>query len=211
MNSLMLWDANVPRQIVQALNHYAFCSSYFYQAKAMQSISRDGVRLARQVANDPTKLILLPNDNFNWAGKAWETSATHGTVMHDQVSAILVVLNLPPGSLSTTASQLANIDNFAQTVGTCHRLPPHQSLEDIVPTSHDQQIFEDNALKHIAYILSEEVKGFLEHHKHVQCITDPHALPFSQSEEYYLPTFDQEQSSTQGNMKVMEHYFQNVL
>jgi hypothetical protein len=31
------------------------------------------------------------------------------------------------------------------------------------------------------------------------------------TEEYYLPTFDQEQGSTRGNMIVLRHYFLNVL
>jgi hypothetical protein len=104
MNSLLLWDGRVPKRLVQTLNHYAFCTSYNYQAKAVVSVSKDSVHLARCVANDPSKIWIFPYDNFNWVEKAWETSATHGNVSHDQVSAILVVLNLPEGSSPADAA-----------------------------------------------------------------------------------------------------------
>ncbi|KAJ7850313.1 hypothetical protein B0H14DRAFT_2237597, partial [Mycena olivaceomarginata] len=97
MNSLLLWDGRVPKRLIQTLNHYAFCTSYNYQTKAVGSVSKDGVSLARCVANDPTKISLLPYDNFNWVETAWETSAIHGNISHDQVSALLVVLGLPEG------------------------------------------------------------------------------------------------------------------
>ncbi|KAJ7809925.1 hypothetical protein B0H13DRAFT_1527812, partial [Mycena leptocephala] len=87
MNSLLLWDGRVPKRLVQTLNHYAFCISYNYQTKAVGSVSKDSVHLARRVANDPSKIWIFPHDNFNWVEKAWETSATHGNVSHDQVSA----------------------------------------------------------------------------------------------------------------------------
>ncbi|KAJ7349601.1 hypothetical protein DFH08DRAFT_806951 [Mycena albidolilacea] len=211
MNSLFLWNGQVSKRVVETLNHYAFCNSPRYQAEAIQIISKDSLHLARTIANDPERLIMLPNDNFNWVGKAWETSALHTSVMHDQVSAILVVLPLPAGSPKGTASQLANAKNFALSAGTRHKLTPEISLEQILPDASDQNIFEDNAIRHVAHILSEEIAGLSVHHKEFGKFFDPHALPITKTEEYYLPTYDQEQASTRGNMLVMEHYFRDVL
>jgi hypothetical protein len=112
MNSLLLWDGGVAKRVVQTLNHYAFCTSYNYQSKAVGAISKDGTYLAQCVANNPTKMSLLPYDNFNWVEKAWETSAAHGNLSHDQVSAILVVLDLPAGTSPTEATRLSHISNF---------------------------------------------------------------------------------------------------
>lgn len=42
-------------------------------------------------------------------------------------------------------------------------------------------------------------------------IEDPRAIPARKTEEYYQPTFDQEQGSTRGNMIVLEHYWLKVL
>ncbi|KAJ7795949.1 hypothetical protein B0H14DRAFT_2620413 [Mycena olivaceomarginata] len=207
MNSLFLWDGTVPRRVIQILNRFAFCASDKYQQKAVKSISTDVVQLARKAANDPEKLILLPNDNFNWVGKAWETSATHASVTHDQVSAILVVLDTPSGM---NAASLASVDSFNLTLGNRHKIPADQSLEEILPTASDQYIFENNAVIHVAHILSEEVKTMSKFHGEYK-LSDPHALPTVRSEEYYLPTYDQEQGSTRGNMLVMGHYYGDVL
>lgn len=211
MNSLFLWNGQVSKRVVETLNHYAFCNSPRYQAEAIQSISKDSLHLARTIANDPERLIMLPNDNFNWVGKAWETSALHTSVMHDQVSALLVVLPLPAGSPKGTAGRLANAKNFALSAGTRHKLTPEISLEQILPDASDQNIFEDNAIRHVAHILAEEIAGLSVHHKEFGKFFDPHALPITKTEEYYLPTYDQEQASTRGNMLVMEHYFRDVL
>lgn len=163
MNSLFLWNGQVSKRVVETLNHYAFCNSPRYQAEAIQSISKDSLHLARTIANDPERLIMLPNDNFNWVGKAWETSALHTSVMHDQVSAILVVLPLPAGSPKGTASRLANAKNFALSAGTRHKLTPEIPLEQILPDASDQNIFEDNAIRHVAHILAEEIAGLSVH------------------------------------------------
>ncbi|KAJ7130592.1 hypothetical protein C8R44DRAFT_906250 [Mycena epipterygia] len=138
MNSLMLWDGHVPKQVVQTLNLYGFSTPYPYQTKAVESISKDAIRLARSAANNPEKLPLLPYDNFNWMTHAWETSATHGNISHDQVSALLVMLQLPDGSPPGEAGQLASVENFAQTAQTRHRIPQNQSLKEILPTAADQ-------------------------------------------------------------------------
>ncbi|KAJ7684985.1 hypothetical protein DFH06DRAFT_1313354 [Mycena polygramma] len=210
INSLVLWDARVPKRVVQTLNRYGFCTSYLYQSKAVGSISRDGLALTRVAANDPEKLLLVPYDNFNWMQTAWEASATHGNVSHDQVSALLVVLRLPEGSPPGEAARLASIDNFAQTARTRHLIPPDQALEQILPSADDQHTFADNATKHVAQILCDELDGLRSNRNDLVDFFDPHALPDTKSEEYFLPTFDQEQSSTRGNMLVIEHYFRDV-
>ncbi|KAJ7816520.1 hypothetical protein B0H14DRAFT_3148604 [Mycena olivaceomarginata] len=171
----------------------------------------DGVSLARQVANDLTKMSLLPYDNFNWVDKAWEVSATHGSVSHDQVSALLVVLKLPPEAGPTEAGRLASIDCFEQTARTRHILPAEQALEEILPTSADQFVFSKHCRRRVAEILCEQIEEWSKFSWVVQDFTDPHAIPPTKNEEYFLPTYDQEQSSTRGNMLVIEHYFKNVL
>ncbi|KAJ6578556.1 hypothetical protein B0H19DRAFT_1208163 [Mycena capillaripes] len=211
MNSLLLWDGRVPKRVVQTLNHYAFCTSYHWQTKAVGSVSKDAVCLAQCVANDPPKMSLLPYDNFNWVSKAWETSATHGNVSHDQVSALLLVLNLPPGSGPTDATRLSHVLTFEQSSGPRHVLPPEVSLEQILPSSRDQRVFAKHAIIHVSQILAEEMKIFSAYHNVFSSFVDPHAIPAMKSEEYFLPTYDQEQSSTQGNMLVIEHYFKDVL
>ncbi|KAJ7741731.1 hypothetical protein B0H16DRAFT_1323624, partial [Mycena metata] len=211
VNSLMLWDGHVSKRLVQILNRYGFCTSYLYQTKAVESISKDGLKIARHAASDPEKLLLLPYDNFNWMQTAWEASATHGNISHDQVSALLVILGLPEGSPAGEARRLAGVDNFLQTAQTRHTLPPDRALEEILPTAVDQHIFADNAMKHVSDILCDFIEGFGIHRKELPKFWDPFALPEVKTEEYFLPTFDQEQSSTRGNMLVIDHYFQRIL
>ncbi|KAJ7191877.1 hypothetical protein GGX14DRAFT_596838 [Mycena pura] len=201
----MLWDGNVPKKVIRTLNRYGFCTSNQYSQIAVQYISKDAVRLARTVANDPEKLIMLPNDNFNWVGKTWEASATHANVMHDQVSAILIVLDVPEG---LSAEELGSQENFAHTFDTRHKIPAYQALEEIMPSVADQHTFEINAAVHVAQILGEEIRT-LGKHSHLLQIEPTFELPSKQTEEYYLPTYDQEQTSTRGNMLVMEHYFRD--
>ncbi|KAJ7064236.1 hypothetical protein C8F01DRAFT_1209388 [Mycena amicta] len=211
VNSLMLWDARTSKRLVQALNRYGFCTSTLYQAKAVGSISKDGLEIARRAASDPEKLHLLPYNNFNWIQTAWEASATHGNVSHDQVSALLVILQLPKDSPPGEAARLARVDSFAQTAQTGHSLPPDQALEEIVLTATDQHMFADNAMKHVSNILCDFIPSLATHRNELPKFTDPFALPHEKSEEYFLPTFDQEQSSTRGNMLVIDHYFQRIL
>ncbi|KAJ7211427.1 hypothetical protein C8J57DRAFT_1605879 [Mycena rebaudengoi] len=210
MNALMLWDGRVPKRLVQALNRYGFCPSNPFLARAVESLTKDSVRLAKSVANDPEKLKLLPYDNFNWMARAYETSVTHGSTSHDQVSALLVVIRLPEGSPPSAAAELGSIHNFESTARTRHRLPSHQSLAEILPSQQDQLMFAANAATHIGHILTEEVQAFSAHRKDIPQFFDPHALPPDKSEEYFLPTYDQEQSSTRGNMLVIEHYFRDI-
>jgi hypothetical protein len=59
--------------------------------------------------------------------------------------------------------------------------------------------------------LSEEIQGFAKHCCYLPKIIDPSALEPTRTEEYFLSTYDQEQSSTPGNMLVLRHYFQEIL
>jgi hypothetical protein len=143
------------------------------------------------------------------------------------VSALLVVLALPDGAPPTEAARIAGVDNFAQTARTRHRMSADQvflfhlffkqifiglqALEEILPTAEDQHTFSDSAIKHVGNILCDEVEGFGSHRKDIPDFFDPHALPNKATEEYFLPTYDQEQASTRGNMLVIEHYFCHVL
>ncbi|KAJ7810639.1 hypothetical protein B0H14DRAFT_3090741 [Mycena olivaceomarginata] len=208
INSLLLWDGRVPKRLIQTLNHYVFCT-YNYQTKAVGSVSKDGVYLARCVANDPTKISLLPYDNFNWVETAWKISAIHGNISHDQVSAILVVLDLPEGSTSADAARLLHVLTFAQTNNTRHNLPPDISLEQILPSSDDRKVFAKNAATHVSHILAEEVENLHVNHNIFGDFFDLHAITVRKTEEYFLTTYDQEQSSTRGNMLVLDHFFKD--
>ncbi|KAK7052375.1 hypothetical protein R3P38DRAFT_3595082 [Favolaschia claudopus] len=211
MNCLLFWDGKVPKRVVQTFNHYGICTSYNYQTKAVPTISKDATRLASRVANDLSKMCLLPYDNFNWVEKAWETSATHGNAVHDQVSALLVVLDLPPGSDSTDAARLSDPFTFEQTKGTRHHLEPDISLEQILPHADDQNCFFHHSTIHVSHILAEEVGTLSGYRNVLGPFHETHELPAKKTEEYFLPTFDQEQTSTRGNMIVLDHFFRDVL
>jgi hypothetical protein len=211
INALILWDNRVPKRVIQMLNHLGFCASHTFQGRAVIQLGKDAVRVARSVARDPTKLKLLPYDNFNWMSRAWEVSATHGSVQHDQVSAMLVVLNQPHGPNAPTATHLADVERFGATAGTRHQMAAEDALEAILPNSSDQHTFREMAILHIAYILSEDVKCFSKFRSTLPKFHDPKAIPLHKTEQYYLPTFDQEQASTRGNMIVLRHYFLEVL
>jgi hypothetical protein len=203
MNALVLWDNRVPKRIIQLCNRLGFCSSHTFQGQSVLFLGRDAVHVARNVASDPNKLKMLPYDNFNWMSRAWEVSAVHGSVQHDQVSVMLVVLNQPRGPDDPSAAHLANTERFAETAGTRHHMAAEDALEAIVPNANDQCAFRDAAILHVAYILSDNVKGFLTFRGNLPKFDDVLAIPAHKTERYYLPTFDQEQGSTRGNMIVL--------
>ncbi|KAG6819049.1 hypothetical protein H0H93_015957 [Arthromyces matolae] len=211
VNSLIFWDNRVPKRLLQAFNHFAITSSYPSQARAVMALSRDSLRLARLAANDPTKVTLLPYDNFNWTARAWESTALHHSITHDEVSALLVVLQMPDGPDVPSAEQLTSVSRFSETEGTRHRIPNHQSLSEILPTASDQTAFRTNAIVHVLQILCSEIKAFNIHKQCIPAIKDTLAIVPQKTEEYFLPTFDQEQGSTRGNMVVLLHYFGKVL
>jgi hypothetical protein len=109
------------------------------------------------------------------------------------------------------AAVLTNIEAYAASAGTRHKIDPGKSLEDILPTSADQKMLQENSILHVAKMLVEEVHAFARFRSAIPAFSDPKALLPRVSERYYLPTFDQEQGSTRGNMIVLRHYFVDVL
>lgn len=204
--SLLLWDNRVPKRVVQMLNQLGICSSYTYGNTAVAALGKDSVNEARVAANNPSKIKMLPYDNFNWVSNSWEKSAIHKSRTHDQVSALLVILPTPPG---VDAQQITSIPVFKQHTGSRHSLDPRAALAAILPSRTDQMEFLTSSCIHIQKILgglSESLKR-----RTLPKFDEPNPISPTRAEEHYLPTFDQEQGSTRGNMIVLEHYFGKVL
>ncbi|KAF8225199.1 hypothetical protein L208DRAFT_1119482, partial [Tricholoma matsutake] len=187
VTTLMLWDSRAPKRLIPTFNRYNIVS-----ISVEVGCSFD-IQLVKSVANDKSKIKLFLYDNFNWMSRAWEASALHGTISHDQVSALLTVLPIPEGIANPLAQYVATMKQFAESAGTRHCISPDTSFTDIIPSANDVQAFCNNSALYITYILSQD------------------QLPISKTKEYFLPTYDQEQSSTQGYMLVLRHYFQDVL
>lgn len=211
INALTFWDNRVPKRLVQAFNHFGITALYPAQVKAIMYLSKSAIQLAQVAAADESKVKLLPYDNFNWTARAWEATALHGSVTHDEVSALLVILRPPGGPSAPSASCVTDLSQFSETEGTRHKLPPHTSLAEITPNSSDQKEFQGNAIIHVQAILAEDIECFSMFKGNIAALEDPTAIPPEKMEEYYLPTFDQEQGSTRGNMLVLTHYFGKVL
>ncbi|KAG2021112.1 hypothetical protein CC2G_006374 [Coprinopsis cinerea AmutBmut pab1-1] len=212
MNSLILWDNRVPKRLTSALNKLGITTSYAFQCRAILSLSKAAVREVRRVANDPSKITVLPYDNFNWVQNSPESTTLHHSVQHDQVSALLIVVPTEGTELEgKSAHDILNLKDFEATKRMRHELPAHKSLSDILPSLDDHHTFRQNAIIHVARILTEEIPSYNYLQSALPRLSDPKAIPTRKTEEYYLPTFDQEQGSTRGNMVVLEHYFQNVL
>lgn len=208
MNSLILWDNRVPKRLIQAFNHLGISTSYGFQIQAIAALSKNSLLQAQKAANDPAKIKMLPYDNFNWTAYAVEATALNKSATHDEVSALLVILPTPIGE---SAEHITSIPRFEATARTRHELPPRKSLADIMPTSHDQQSFRENSIIHLQNILVTQVEGLAKFSPAVPSFRDSAAIFPAKTEQYYLPTFDQEQGSTRGNMVVLEHYFGKVL
>ncbi|KAI0737485.1 hypothetical protein BC629DRAFT_1446172 [Irpex lacteus] len=200
INALVYWDQQVPKRLLEAFNHIGLCSSYPYQVRAVNALSKDVQRVASAAANDPNNLVTLPYDNYNWQQIAHEVSVLHRTLQHDQVSA-----------MHLTARHLASAARFKELVGSRLNVSAEQSLVDIMPNTNDRDTFRLNAIHHIAEFLSGDLPGCKRFASSIGTLDDPAAIEPKQTRRYYLPTFDQEQSSTRGNMVVLEHYFLDVL
>jgi hypothetical protein len=137
INTLTLWDNCLPKRLVQAFNHFGITSSYTSQIEAIKAITASAIKLARIAAADETKIKLIPYDNFNWMARAWEATSLHFSITHNEVSALLVILELPEGPNAPSAAQITDICCFAETAGTRHTLPPHIALTKIMPTCYD--------------------------------------------------------------------------
>ncbi|KAF8168390.1 hypothetical protein B0H34DRAFT_645973 [Crassisporium funariophilum] len=80
-----------------------------------------------------------------------------------------------------------------------------------MPSLEDHHTFWRNCILHIAWVLVDKIKSLSYLSSRLPKFKDVHAMEVTKTEEHYLPTFDQEQGSTRGNMVVLEHYFQDVL
>lgn len=211
MNALVFWDQQVPKRLIEAFNHVGFSASYKFQVRAVGALSKDVQRVARLVANDPENLIGLPYDNFNWRQWAREVSALHGSVQHDQVSAMIIIAHIPEALRMYSARHFADIKRFDALIGTRLNMPAEQSLREIIPNHEDLAMFRHNAILHVATLLCDDLPACKRLKPRVPPLTDTSAITPHRTHRYYLPTFDQEQSSTRGNMVVLEHYFLKVL
>ena len=220
INALVLWDNQVPKRGIQLLNRVGWCTSHRSTGRYVRQLGCDAIRLARDAAIDPSKVKLLPYDNFNWSVRAWEVSAMHRTAQHDQVSAMLVVLHQEQpffnnmdssGGAVPSAQHLASVERFVSQMGHRHKLSPDDALKNIMLHQEDHQTFRELASIHVAHILTEEIESFRVLQSTIPEFKDLNAIPPHKTECNYLPTFDQEQGSTRGNMAVLEHYFLNVL
>jgi hypothetical protein len=170
------------------LNKLGISTSYPYQTAAIDALSKSAIAKARAAANDPSKMILLPYDNINWTQKAWETSITHKTRTHNEVSALLAVS--PTDGQDPQA--LANKASFTELQERRHQLEPYEALDDILPSSEDQLAFRESAVLHVMHILVNEIDSLSSLSSVIPAFTDPNAMKTLKTEEYYLPTYDQE-------------------
>ncbi|KAK7473220.1 hypothetical protein VKT23_001318 [Stygiomarasmius scandens] len=205
---LVMWHNNASKRLIQLFNQCGLSISLPSLGVAIASLSKDSTRLAQIEANKPSNVPIFPYDNFNWVGKAWEKSASHGNLTHDQVSALLLIAFLYEGSEPQKITQLSRFD---ETAGMRHKLPRHQALAEILPSQDDQKVFRHHSSLHVAHILINSIHTFAPFRSKLQDFFDPDALPPHKTTKFYLPTFDQEQGSTRGNMLVLEHYFSKVL
>ncbi|KAI0782725.1 hypothetical protein C8Q75DRAFT_885922, partial [Abortiporus biennis] len=209
--SVIMWDQQVPKRLVQMFNHIGLSTSYQYQCLAIDSLGRDMVCHVRLAAADRKKLTMLGYDNFNWCTHAWEVSVSYRDIQHDQVSAILFVLSLPTHRASIPAEQLASVHRFIATLGRRHTLKLEDALRGIIPSREDHINFRQASLIHVYFILSQHLPVFTCFSSSILVLADPHAITPHKTELYYLPTFDQEQASMKGNIVVLTHYFLTIL
>lgn len=209
MNSLIFWLNRIPKRLSIMFNQIGLCMSPSFEGQVITATSADSVKTAQSAANDPTKPKQLNYDNYNWRERAWQISAVHGIIQHDEVSAILAFpwrqSNSPPVSYSTS------IHRIEASAGQRHRIPRHQGLREITPSIEDRAAFHDDVSQHVRLILTEEISSWSHFRRLLPKFTDPDTLPPHKTERYFLPTFDQEQGSVRGNMVVLRHYFLKVL
>ena len=61
INALVFWDQQVPKRLIEAFNHIGLCSSYPYQVRAVNALSKDvrlrGARDARPERRPPLPFL----------------------------------------------------------------------------------------------------------------------------------------------------------
>lgn len=139
INSLILWDLCAPKHLVQMLNTLGFSASSTYQARAVSALSKDMLCLAQTMAQDPKLVKQVAYNNFNWTSGVWETLVLHHAKQHNQVSAVLMSLYIPPGL--QPAEELMSVERFLASNSARHSLPPSQLLSEILPLLHDMLVF----------------------------------------------------------------------
>ena len=145
-------------------------SSYDHLCTSILTLSKNALYLAHGFAKDPKNIIMLPYYNFNWVSGVWETSVLHGAIQHDQVSAMLIVLGLPPDSV---AMQLASVQQFEERCSARHHMTLQESLEAIMPTSADHLMLRAVSIIHVMTILTEDIVGFSHFKKVIPPLSDP--------------------------------------
>lgn len=190
VNTFLLWETGASKRLIQILNRLGFCMSYEIQGRAIAAVTDGTNRISREAAQNEDNAKELAYDNFNWQKRAWETSALHSSIQHDQVSAELIILNIDPAVTTRTAAQIMDIRRFDERLGSRHELLPVQSLERISPTAEDHLNFRTATILHIQEILVHDLGPFSRFRHSLQTFNDPKIISPHITERHYLPTFD---------------------
>lgn len=205
---VIAWRLGVKRRFIQLMNQLGGLPSYPTTIQTVKCISINGIQCAVIEANDNSTLDEMEYDNFNWRKIVHEAVGGRTDIQHDQVSALLISLQLPPG---LRACDVASVAKFEACKGTRHTIPPTQSLLDVLPSENDEAQLRESFILHVATILATHVPA-LQHLSHsIPAFTDPSPIPPKKSRVFHLPTLDQEQGTVRGNMEVLETYLFEVL
>ncbi|KAI0764478.1 hypothetical protein BC629DRAFT_1293531 [Irpex lacteus] len=211
VNTFLLWQTGASKRLIQILNHLGFCMSYDVQGRAITALTKDTNRVSREAAQDEDSAKELAYDNYNWRKVAREVSALHGSIQHDQVSAMLVILKVPSFISARTVPEIMDIRRFDERFGARHKVPMAESLQSISPSFEDHRNFRMAIILHIQEILVHDLKPFSRFCHSLRGFEDPKAIIPHVTQRHFLPTFEQEQGSTRGNMVVLSHYLEDVL
>ncbi|KIY72127.1 hypothetical protein CYLTODRAFT_389379 [Cylindrobasidium torrendii FP15055 ss-10] len=209
VNGLVLWENTTSKRVIQALNHYGISASHPVLLDASAALTKDIQRKASAAAVSSSKIPIFIYDNFNWHRNVYESSINNVVVSHDQVSALLVCLDSRVFGVEKTAGWLLDVKRFDERAGRRLELPFAEALEAILPSHDDLSRFAANAKMHVAAILREELTTFSKYDSVLP--SDAYEIPAHKTEHYFLRPSDLPQSSTQDNIKVLEHFFVNEL
>lgn len=188
------------------MNQYGGLPSYPTTIQSVKAVGIDGTRLDVIEANDKTTMDELDYDN--WCKTVHEAVGGRTDVQHDQVSALLISLQLTPG---VKAQDVASVAKFDACKGSRRRIPPMQSLLDILPSKHDELQLRESYPLHVATILCAHIPALHHLAKEIPPFTDSLPIPPKKSRVFHLPTLDQEQGTVRGNMEVLETHLPKIL
>lgn len=120
---------------------------------------------------------------------------------------MLVSVRLPP---QARAAVIADVARF-EAQKSRHTSHPDSSLRGILPTKEDSAAFRQSSIIRVAGCLCEAFEQLAKFKGDIPAVTDPKAIPPHITEQYYLPTLDQEQGTVRGNMEVLDEYLFKVL